>query len=132
VWTGSRRGQGYGSVNFLGKTWRTHRLAFALAHGEIAAGMHVLHSCDNPLCVEVSHLRLGTHRENMAERSAKGRTYRRGLGTKLSVATVKEMHRAHAGGESAASIARRLGISATHAGGVLRGLFWPGLFPGKP
>jgi hypothetical protein len=49
-----------------------HRAAFAMAHGYIPTPS-CLHSCDNPPCVNVAHLREGTHADNMADRKAKGR-----------------------------------------------------------
>lgn len=67
-WTGPRaRGYGYH------RSRRAHRVAFEFANGPIPEGLHVLHRCDNPACVRVDHLFLGTHQDNMADRSAKGR-----------------------------------------------------------
>lgn len=51
-----------------------HRVAYAKARGPIPAGMMVLHSCDNRRCINVDHLRLGTHAENMRDRLERGRT----------------------------------------------------------
>lgn len=51
-----------------------HRLAWFLTHGPIPKGLVVMHRCDQPSCIAVSHLRLGTTLENVADRHAKGRT----------------------------------------------------------
>ena len=50
------------------KKWRAHRLAWTLAHGPIPAGRLVLHRCDNPPCCRDDHLRLGTAKDNAADR----------------------------------------------------------------
>jgi hypothetical protein len=69
--------KGYGRVNkridgrLVSKY--AHRLAWEQAYGPIPEGMMVMHLCDNTSCVEVSHLRLGTHADNMADMKAKQR-----------------------------------------------------------
>ena len=50
-----------------------HRAAYEHHYGPIPAGMHVLHRCDDPWCVEKEHLFLGTQAENMADMASKGR-----------------------------------------------------------
>jgi hypothetical protein len=44
-----------------------HRFAWEQEHGPIPSTVHVLHRCDNPPCVNVDHLYLGTHASNMAD-----------------------------------------------------------------
>ena len=50
-----------------------HRLVWELTYGPIPATMCVLHQCDNPACIEPSHLFLGTQQDNIADMVAKGR-----------------------------------------------------------
>lgn len=61
-----------------------HRMAYELAVGPIPDGACVLHHCDNPPCVRadidpnVSHLFLGSRRDNVLDMDAKGRRNRLG------------------------------------------------------
>ena len=73
-WWGSKDKDGYGLFNFEGKLGRAHRLAWDQTNGPIPAGMCVLHKCDNPSCVNVDHLFLGTHKDNTRDMYEKGRS----------------------------------------------------------
>lgn len=72
IWTGS--GDRYGVTCFNGKRMLAHHLLFRLAGNSIPAGMEVMHSCDTGLCVNPSHLSIGTHADNMADMVRKGRS----------------------------------------------------------
>jgi hypothetical protein len=64
--------------------------------GPIPPGLHVLHSCDYRRCVEITHLRLGTHADNMRDRAERGRTAKgeRMAAAKLTEAQVREIRAA--------------------------------------
>lgn len=70
-WMGAKTGRdGYGRVGGQ----RAHRVSWEIANGRpIPEGLIVLHSCDNPPCVNPRHLSVGTNTDNMRDASAKGR-----------------------------------------------------------
>jgi hypothetical protein len=76
LWTRARNREGYGEVWHDGRLYRAHRLAWELSNGPIPEGLLVLHKCDTPACVNVEHLFIGTHTDNMADRKRKGRQAR--------------------------------------------------------
>jgi hypothetical protein len=92
-WIGGTYQTGYGFFNVRvdGKPtiFGSHRYAYLMANGPIPDGLHVLHACDNRLCVRTEpegwyevdgvllprrgHLWLGTQKDNMRDMTIKGR-----------------------------------------------------------
>ncbi len=72
-WRATRLKNRYGSVKLHGKMYKAHRVAWFLVNGDIPAGLHICHRCDNPSCVRPEHLFAGTARDNMRDKVAKGR-----------------------------------------------------------
>lgn len=72
-WTGGFLQSGYGIFTINNKIVRAHRFSYELHKNKIPVNLNVCHSCDNPKCVNPSHLWLGTHKENMDDMMRKGR-----------------------------------------------------------
>ena len=80
-WSGSLNSQGYGRLVIRGKEYRAHRIVWEETNGPIPDGMCVCHHCDNPPCVNVEHLFLGTPKDNTRDAQQKGRIPTAGHGT---------------------------------------------------
>ncbi len=120
LYVGSRDRDGYGRVLRVAisrSPFQAHRYAWLLTHGELPAGKVVMHTCDNPPCVEPTHLVLGTQGDNIADRDAKGRHHPgRMLGEahpshKLTDELVLEIRHLYAEGFASRAIAFEYGVS---------------------
>lgn len=80
-WAGPLNTQGYG-VLFLNHNYASGRRMVKSAHrysyekyvGPIPDSLCIMHTCDNPKCVNPEHLRVGTWGDNNRDRSTKGRS----------------------------------------------------------
>ena len=73
LWMGSRHKTGYGQLYWNGRTTRATHVAWESTNGPVPIGIFVLHTCDNPPCVNPDHLFLGTHLTNAQDKEFKGR-----------------------------------------------------------
>lgn len=74
-WIASKNPDGYGNFYYNKRIDRAHRVSYILEHGPIPKGMLVCHNCDNPGCVNPSHLFLGSQKDNMSDCSKKRRIF---------------------------------------------------------
>lgn len=98
TWKAATHQWGYGRMSVGSRTVEAHCIAWELAHGPIPEGQEVLHSCDNPACVRVDHLFLGTNDENRKD-SVKKKRHAFGVRTghaKLSDKLVSELRKRYA------------------------------------
>lgn len=131
LWTGSAQ-RGYGQISDdypSRKMFRAHRLAYKLYHGELPESQKVLHTCDNPPCVNPAHLFLGTAVDNVRDMVKKGRQakHEQNGGAKLTEEQVAKIRcdyipRHPVYGQRAQG--RRYGVSHSMIGYIVRGENW--------
>lgn len=72
-YVGNNDHNGYGRIKANGRQLGAHRVAYVEFVGDIDAGMVVMHTCDNPACINPNHMALGTVKENVHDCINKGR-----------------------------------------------------------
>lgn len=74
IFSGYTNDRGYGQLHANGSNFLAHRIALIDAAGEPPEGKpHALHSCDNPPCVNPTHLRWGNDADNVDDMIRRGR-----------------------------------------------------------
>ena len=130
-WQAAKAKKGYGTF-WANRTSRVaSRVSWELVHGPIPDGLWVLHRCDNPACVNPSHLFLGTALDNNRDMSEKGRSrgpIRPGElnpRAKLTWDQVREMRALRAaGGMTLVQIGERYGVAFTTVSDIVNGKRW--------
>lgn len=132
LWTASVNRSGYGKATVDGKDLTAHRWSWLLHKGDIPNGLHVLHHCDVPGCVNPAHLWLGTNQENDADKRMKGRHFVQPIHreAKLTEDEVMEIRRLR-GVETVVALGKRFGVHHSHISRVQRGKFWAHLPQGE-
>ena len=72
-WSGYLDGRGYGRINRAGIVERAHRYVWKQAYGDIPKDRVICHKCDNPSCVNLLHLFIGTLSDNSKDMMRKHR-----------------------------------------------------------
>jgi len=138
-WTAVADASGRGKFLLDRRTERAPRVAYMLDRGEIPAGMLVCHRCDNPGCVNPSHLFLGTQKDNMGDAKSKGRAVpppvMRGEDhpeSKLTEEQVRGILSYLGAGFSKKAVARHFKVSPLLVRQIASGKAWRHVSGGKP
>lgn len=121
------KSSGYGTLYIDGKQVHAHRLACEILHGPApAARPHAAHKCGNRACVNPTHLRWATVKENMADKLIHGtaqRGERHGM-VKLAADDVRVIRARLATGEFARMIAKDFNVSPSTIHMIKGGYTW--------
>lgn len=123
---------GYGNGHWEGRQVMLHRLAYCFNRKlPIAAidGLVVMHTCDNPRCVNPEHLKLGSQGDNMQDMQDKGRmsTGSAHYISKLSeedVLWARSVYTPRHKEFSCHALARRFGVNPTTMHNAISGKRW--------
>jgi hypothetical protein len=122
LWLGPIDSKGYGRL----KGEPAHRLSLETATGKRVPrgrGLHTLHSCDLPCCVNDAHLSTGTMADNIRDAAKKGRLARgeKHYSAKL---TTEQVHEIRTNGMGRNEAARHFGVSDRMITKIRKGDSW--------
>lgn len=136
-WIGGKARFGYGAfgIKHGESPVPAHRFSWMLTNGPIPDGLWVLHHCDNPPCVNPTHLFLGTREDNMRDMMEKRRHWaHRGFKpitcgehngrAKVTSDQVAEIRERYAEGETQTALAPIFGLSRQAIGMIVRRENW--------
>ena len=109
-----------------------HRFSYSQFVGVIPAGMFVCHTCDNPSCVNPSHLFLGSRQDNVDDMVAKGRSTsgeRNGKARLQAADVVAIRARYETGGALQTELAEEYGVSQVQISRIVNRKTWADLQP---
>lgn len=122
LWRGEKNTEGYGRLvvkeNIERAKYFAHRLSYCIDVGlqlSDITGYQILHSCDNPPCVNPKHLRAGTPKDNTADMYKRGRNANfkgeKHAQHKLTDAQVVEIRELASRGVPRRAIAKEFGVT---------------------
>ena len=132
LWAGAINNKGYGLIMVSkGYNRSTHRVAWELDNSSsVPNGLHVLHKCDTPACVNPNHLRLGSNADNVRDKMAKGRMpvgadKPKPSHTKLTLEKAENIRELARQGWSQKQLAAKYGVAKSLIFRIVKGLSWP-------
>ena len=123
-WIGSSKHPfGYGRFGYGKKKDLAHRISYNLHNTPLKKGECVLHQCDNPRCVNPSHLKAGTRKENADERVQRNRGLK-GSAVPGSILTEQQVLEIRSSNKSAKELAVLYGVGQANIYLILSGKTW--------
>jgi hypothetical protein len=119
---------GYPEITRGGKKMRLSHFIYEVYYDKIPEGMILLHTCDNPSCINPQHLQLGTHKDNVVDkikknRHAKGSKNGRAKLTERQVWNILKQEN-----KSPADLAEIYGVKLNTIQCIRRGRIWNHVF----
>lgn len=131
IFLGQKSRTGYGKLRIHGKLKSAHRIMYEIHHGEITSGFVVMHKCDNPSCINIEHLRLGSQAENIKDMHEKNRAvFNRGInhpGAKLTLLEanqIKATYKSHDRKNGATALSKYFGVHRRTIEHVIKNKHW--------
>ena len=130
TWTAATDPRGYGRFGYGGRssTVLAHRFSLSLHLGRpVDPECFVCHHCDNPPCINPSHLYEGTHQSNVDDMTSQLRhTWGEANGRgKLSADDVQSIRALVVQGVSQSEVARRHGVNQSTVSRIAARRRWP-------
>lgn len=125
IWTGYRNDEGYGEMRMNKKRYKLHRLSYELFNGAIPEKALVCHSCDNPSCIEPTHLFLGNDKINSDDKIKKGRFRNGPIKKRLTIDEVCAIRKDYSQGiESQVKLASKYQVHKRHIRRIINNYCW--------
>jgi len=120
-WTAGINRDGYGKFWWNNREIGAHRFSWIITNGNIPEGKLVLHKCNNPGCVNPSHLYIGDGSDNMIDKSHSGYKHKQLAQRCVSASDISTIKKLFFQGIKQDGIATRLGISQATVSNIIRG-----------
>lgn len=123
IWNGSFAGDRYGWFWDGSENIGAHRFSMREFNGVDVNGFQVRHTCDNPRCVNPSHLLLGSHQDNMDDKTDRKRQTR---GREVNTAKITETQAIEItqSTKPAKAIAEEYGLHWSTVYRIRNGIYW--------
>jgi DNA-binding CsgD family transcriptional regulator len=118
---------GYPQIKVGGRTRNIHRYLYECKYGKIQDGLIVRHTCDNRACINIQHLELGSHQDNMNDMVLRGRSLKgsKNAKSKLNEEIVLQIL---ASDKSNSELSKMYGVTYETIRQIRKGMSWKHIY----